>query len=184
MKDLCDVEVPDERSVMTYVAEFFHKFSSEGTRLYYKRELKVRQDGDRCSAGREICRDHEGDMVRGTVERSPINRTNKNDFERRMDILLNSLESTRASWSNSARPTNYPEAIGHLGDFAKYKKTSKRLFVRERQDLSALYSNIQTKLRTYSLRAWEPKEGLRLEVRTLIRHLTDSRTWSSIGQRS
>jgi len=25
------VEVPDERSVMTYVAEFFHKFSSEGT---------------------------------------------------------------------------------------------------------------------------------------------------------
>jgi hypothetical protein len=30
VKDLCDVEVPDERSVMTYVAEFFHKFSSEG----------------------------------------------------------------------------------------------------------------------------------------------------------
>lgn len=30
VKDLCDVDVPDERSVMTYVAEFFHKFSSEG----------------------------------------------------------------------------------------------------------------------------------------------------------
>lgn len=24
------MDVPDERSVMTYVAEFFHKFSSEG----------------------------------------------------------------------------------------------------------------------------------------------------------
>jgi len=33
VKDLCDVEVPDERSVMTYVAEFFHKFSSEGESL-------------------------------------------------------------------------------------------------------------------------------------------------------
>jgi hypothetical protein len=33
VKDLCDVEVPDERSVMTYVAEFFHKFSSEGSFL-------------------------------------------------------------------------------------------------------------------------------------------------------
>ena len=31
MKDLCDVEVPDERSVITYVAEFYYKFSSEGT---------------------------------------------------------------------------------------------------------------------------------------------------------
>ena len=30
VKDLCDVPTPDERSVMTYVAEFFHKFSSEG----------------------------------------------------------------------------------------------------------------------------------------------------------
>ena len=31
---MCDVDVPDERSVMTYVAEFFHKFSSEGKLSY------------------------------------------------------------------------------------------------------------------------------------------------------
>ena len=31
VKDVCDVEVPDERSVITYVAEFFHKFSTEGS---------------------------------------------------------------------------------------------------------------------------------------------------------
>lgn len=30
VQDLCGVDTPDERSVMTYVAEFFHKFSSEG----------------------------------------------------------------------------------------------------------------------------------------------------------
>lgn len=30
VQDLCGVETPDERSVMTYVADFFHKFSSEG----------------------------------------------------------------------------------------------------------------------------------------------------------
>jgi hypothetical protein len=28
--DLCDTQTPDERSVMTYVAEYFHKFASEG----------------------------------------------------------------------------------------------------------------------------------------------------------
>lgn len=37
VKDLCDVDVPDERSVMTYVAEFFHKFSSEGNAILVSR---------------------------------------------------------------------------------------------------------------------------------------------------
>ena len=68
------------------------------------------------------------------------------------------------SWLNAPPPTSYPEAMAHLGGFAEYKKKSKRTFVKERQELAGLYSNIQTKLRTYGLRAWEPKEGLRLEV--------------------
>lgn len=81
-----------------------------------------------------------------------------------MAVLLEDLETTRRSWSSAPQPKTYPEAMGYLGHFAEYKRTSKRGFVRERQELAALYSNIQTKLRTYSLRAWEPKEGLRLEV--------------------
>ena len=31
VEDLCDVSHPDERSVMTYIASFFHAFSSMGT---------------------------------------------------------------------------------------------------------------------------------------------------------
>ena len=30
VEDLCDARPPDERSVMTYVAGFFHAFSSMG----------------------------------------------------------------------------------------------------------------------------------------------------------
>jgi hypothetical protein len=33
VRDLCDVETPDERSVMTYVAEFFHKFETVARRV-------------------------------------------------------------------------------------------------------------------------------------------------------
>lgn len=91
-------------------------------------------------------------------------RTNKNDFERRMTILLQALDSTQESWSSATPPSSYPQAIGHLSQFAKYKKTHKRAWVKERQELAALYSNIQTKMKTYALRAWEPKDGLRLEV--------------------
>jgi len=50
-----------------------------------------------------------------------------------------------------------------LGQFAEYKKTSKRSWVKERQELAGLYSNIQTKIRTYGLAAWEPRDGLQLE---------------------
>lgn len=37
--DLCDVEKPDERSVMTYVASYFHAFSSMGMSLALAKEI-------------------------------------------------------------------------------------------------------------------------------------------------
>lgn len=90
-------------------------------------------------------------------------RTNKNDFERRMTILLGHLESTEKSWSTASTVSTYREAKSVLDMFAEYKKTDKREWVKERKSLFALYSNIQTKIKTYALRAWEPKEGLRLD---------------------
>jgi len=33
--DLCDSDRPDERSVMTYVASYFHAFSTQGRPLIY-----------------------------------------------------------------------------------------------------------------------------------------------------
>ncbi|KAL7423718.1 alpha-actinin [Cryptotrichosporon argae] len=137
--DLCDVDVPDERSVMTYVAEFFHKFSSED-----KAETGARR-------------------VEMFAEVMQSTWLSKSDFERRMASLLDALAVTQEAWSSAAQPTTYPEAIAHLSQFADYKKASKRGWVRERQELAALYSNIQTKLRTYALRAWEPTDGMRLE---------------------
>ena len=99
-------------------------------------------------------------------------------------ILLDSLETTRMSWVNAAQPSSYPEAMSHLVQFAEYKKTNKRGFVKERQELAALYSNIQTKLRTYALRAWEPKEGLRLIVGDAHGVELINRIWSIIGRHS
>ena len=90
-------------------------------------------------------------------------RTNKNDFERRMSLLLSALHSTEQSWLAAPTPTTYPDAMAILGQFAEYKKTSKRGWVKERQELAALYSNIQTKIKTYGLKSWEPQHGLGLE---------------------
>src|SRR5438128_674380 len=38
VEDVCDIQKPDERSVMTYVAQYFHAFSELGKR---RRELRV-----------------------------------------------------------------------------------------------------------------------------------------------
>jgi hypothetical protein len=81
-----------------------------------------------------------------------------------MGLLLEALETTQAGWSSATEPPTYSEAIAALSAFAEYKKTSKRGWVRERQELAGLYSNIQTKLKTYALIPWEPAKGLELEV--------------------
>ncbi|BEI86984.1 hypothetical protein CcaverHIS002_0703300 [Cutaneotrichosporon cavernicola] len=139
VSDICDVVIPDERSVMTYVAEFFHKFSSE----------------DKASTGAR--------RVDKFAEVMNSMTTARNDFERRMAALLQALVKTRTAWSAAEAPASYPQAMAQKTEFMEHKKTSKRSWVRERQELAQLYSNIQTKLRTYSLRSWEPREGLRLE---------------------
>lgn len=80
-----------------------------------------------------------------------------------MALLLEAMEKTRNGWSVAEHPVSYPAAMEQKQQFTEYKKTSKRSWVRERQELAQLYGNIQTKLRTYSLRLWEPRDGLRLQ---------------------
>jgi hypothetical protein len=142
--DLCDVQVPDERSVMTYVAEFFHRFSQEGE----------------CDADALIDKMETGARrVQQFAELVSSLLVWKTDFERRLAELVAALQSTRREWADSRTPTTYPEAMADLAAFSTYKKTSKRAWVKERQELGTLYSNIQTKSRTYGLQ-WEPQGRL------------------------
>ena len=64
----------------------------------------------------------------------------KTDFERRVRALLGSLEHTRAAWADAPSSSTYPEAIGAMSDFASFKKTRKREWIKERQELGTLYS--------------------------------------------
>jgi hypothetical protein len=80
-----------------------------------------------------------------------------------MSALLSALQATQQEWQSTPQATAYPEAISQLSRFAEYRRTTKRSWVKEKQELAALYSNIQTKLKTYALQPWEPQYGLRLE---------------------
>ena len=66
-----------------------------------------------------------------------------------------------SEWSSSSPQGSYASARSLLSGFNTYKSTQKRQWVQERTDLTALLGNIQTKLKTYNLREWRPRAGLR-----------------------
>ena len=70
----------------------------------------------------------------------------------------------QALWAAIKFTGTYTDAKEHASNFQKYKQTTKRQWVIEKQDVSQLFGNVQTKLRTYGLREYVPPAGLSLAV--------------------
>lgn len=109
--------------------------------------------------------------------------TSKNDYERRARKvglsfysislgsesrscfqLLYALEQVQDQWAASKFTGTYTDAKEQSAVFTTYKHTTKRTWVTERQDVTTLFGNIQTKLKTYGLREYIPPVGLALSV--------------------
>ncbi|BFZ59316.1 alpha-actinin [Saitoella coloradoensis] len=138
VEDVVDVEKPDERSVMTYVAQYFHAFSALD---------KVE------TAGRRV--ENFIQMIMSAWEM-------QSSYESRMRALLSVISSIQSHWSTSTFDNSYADAKKQSNDFNEYKKLEKREWVKEKTALESLLGNIQTKLRTYGLKGYEPPEGLGL----------------------
>lgn len=140
VEDVCDVAKPDERSLMTYIAYWFHAFSQME---------RVENAGRR-------------------VEKFVTNMQGawgmQNSFEQRMTDLLREIRAQKQDWEAAVFKGTYMDAKEQSAQFAAYKKGQKRRWVAEKSDLAALLGNIKTKMSTYRLRPYEPPEDLRLEV--------------------
>ena len=140
VEDVCDVAKPDERSLMTYIAYWFHAFSQME---------RVENAGRR-------------------VEKFVTNMQGawgmQNSFEERMKKLLQEIQAQRQAWKAATFTGTYADAKEQSMEFVAYKRSQKRRWVAEKSDLAALLGNIKTKMSTYRLRAYEPPESLRLEV--------------------
>ena len=140
VEDLCDTMKPDERSVMTYVAQYFHAFASLD---------KVERAGRRVTAFANI--------LQQTFEM-------QNDYEARARVLIDSIQNISQTWSDATFDGTYLDAKTQGNDFTQYKTTSKRQWVAEKFDLDALLGNIQTKCKTYNLAIYEAPEDLNTTV--------------------
>ena len=138
--DVCDVAKPDERSLMTYIAYWFHAFSQME---------RVENAGRR-------------------VEKFVTNMQGawgmQNAFEKRMTELLDEIRTQREDWSAAEFTGTYLDAKDQSNQFSFYKTSLKRKWVAEKSDLAALLGNIKTKMSTYRLRPYEPPQHLRLDV--------------------
>lgn len=138
VEDVCDVPKPDERSLMTYIAYWFHAFSQL----------------DRIeTAGRRVEKFVE--VMQGAWDM-------QHNFEKRMAELLRQIEEQKSKWKVAKFAGTYVDAKQQSLDFAEYKRTVKRAWVAEKSDLVSLLGNIKTKLGTYGLKDYEPPAHLNL----------------------
>jgi hypothetical protein len=140
VEDVCDVPKPDERSLMTYIAYWFHAFSQME---------KVE------NAGRRV--EKFVNNMQGAWEMQSA-------YERRMRALIKLIKEQIDSWQNAEFEGTYADAKAHAAEFNAYKKGLKREWVAEKSELATLLGNIKTKLATYRLRPWEPPEDVTLEA--------------------
>ncbi|EPY53006.1 alpha-actinin [Schizosaccharomyces cryophilus OY26] len=138
VEDVCDVDRPDERSIMTYIAEYFHAFSTLD-----KVETAARR-------------------VERFTEVLMLTRAMQEDYETRMKRLLESISRVREYWKASTFENTYSDVKAHSRDFVGFKAAEKREWVKEKIDLESLLATIQTSLKTYQLRIYEPPAGLKI----------------------
>lgn len=140
VEDVCDVAKPDDRSLMTYIAYWFHAFSQME---------KVE------NAGRRV--EKFVSNMQGAWEMQSA-------YERRMAALLAQVRGQVTGWQTATFAGTYADAKAQAAAFSSYKRGQKRLWVAERSELATLLGNIKTKLGTYRLRPYEPPAELRPEV--------------------
>jgi len=138
VEDVVDLPKPDEKSVMTYVAQYFHAFSALD---------KVETSGRRLAKFAEV--------MQSVWEM-------QNDYEARAKNLLQQIAQLQSVWSSSSFDGSYNDAKRQSSEFDSYKSTTKRTWVAEKRNLDALLGNIQTKLKTYNLSIYQPPAGLTL----------------------
>jgi len=140
VEDVCDVHKPDERSLMTYIAYWFHAFS----------QMERVEN-----AGRRV--EKFVSNMQGAWDM-------QNGFERRMKELLRQIAEQRRQWAEAKFQGSYADAKDQSQRFTRYKRSEKRKWVAEKSDLVNLLGNIKTKLSTYRLRPYEPPPELSLEA--------------------
>lgn len=135
-EDIVNMPRPDERSIMTYVAQLYKVFSSL----------------DRVeTAGRRV-----GKFVNHAKTLNEM----IEEYERRTKALNAAVTGKSSELGSYNLGHDYPSAKAAVANFKNYKKTQKREWISESADLVTLYGNIQSKEKQLNRPPYVPPHGL------------------------
>jgi len=135
-EDIVNMPRPDERSIMTYVAQLYAVFSSLD---------KVETAGRRVGKFTDFSK---------TVEQL------QSDYESRARALKDAVDGKTAALPDSPLGDDYDGARGYVAEFSQYRKGQRREWIAEQSDLAALLGNIQAKLKVNNLPPYSPPEDI------------------------
>lgn len=139
ISDLTEVDIPDDKAVMTYVSELFKLFSQEDTK--------------------EIARDHVSQFLKFQRRINVLT----GDYENKAAELLGWIEEKVEGWNSTDQPSNETECATLTQDFKTYMLDEKPSRVVGMLDALDMFSNIQGELKVNGRVPYVPPEGLEPE---------------------
>jgi len=138
-EDIAEVAKPDERSIMTYVASYFHAFANS-----QKGEVAGRRIGKLISLARQI-------------------EQLKDEYTLRARALMEWIKAKDTYFVDLSFERNSDTVITQVNEFQAYRKTEKKPKRSEKFELETIYATLITKLRVNRRPAWTPPSGLTIE---------------------
>lgn len=137
VEDVCDVEKPDEKSVMAYIACWLHAFEEENNKP------DVQEPKEK-------------------TESANLALEAISHYEARMSSLQKEIARFRDIWNEASFDTIYSHLRQMQLNFIAYKNQFKYKWIVEKAELLVLLDDIQSTMSTHGLDVYEPPEGLRL----------------------
>jgi len=134
-----DVERPDDKSVMTYISEFYHKFTSQNQKEIAARRIQKFAQFNRSVEDLEVSYAHNAQQ------------------------LLEWVNNTVATLAARDFSDNFDDIMALIADHRNWKSTDKVQWTDKRNDNDALHTNVQARLRAGKRRLWQAPSGLTVE---------------------
>lgn len=136
VEDLLDVARPDERSVVTYVSEYFHCFSAQN-------QVEI--------AGRRIA---------NLVALAKANDELKNEYVRKAQALVDWINQTIVAHKDRNYDYTLESIEAKWDEFKDYKKSVKPPKTQEKLEVETHLNQLQAKLRLNNRAPYQPPEHL------------------------